>query len=149
MKNALAAVAALTLALGGCSSSENAKSTTTNPAGLSGLDMRLTLPNGLVINTVNYSISGPATRAGVVDVEQSTQLRFRVGDLPIASGYTMTLAATTTTNVACAGTAGFTINDNQVSTLTMQLVCAGGVTYEIDERGDISVTVSVVNEDGI
>jgi hypothetical protein len=153
MKNALAIVATLALALAGCSGSGSTTTgTSPNTNAVSSLDMHLTLPDGTVINSVNYTVSGgptSLTRSGVVNVENSTSLRFRVGNLPVGPGYTMALGATTTTGTACAGSAGFDILDNQVTTLTMTLVCGTGVAVEVDNNGDVSVTVEVVNEAGV
>jgi hypothetical protein len=153
MKNALAVVATLALALAGCSETGSTTTETSNQTSpVSSLQMNLTLPDGTVINTVNYSVTGgpsSVTRSGVVNVENSTQLRFRVGNLPVGPGYTMALGGTTVSGSACAGSAGFDIADNQVTTLTMTLVCGTGVVYEIDGNGDVAVTVEVTNEAGV
>lgn len=153
MKNALAVAATLALALAGCSGSGSTTTQTSpNTGSVGSVDMHLTLPDGTVINTVNYSVTGGSlstARNGTVNVENSTQLRFRVGNLPVANGYTMTLGATTASGSACAGSAGFNVENNQVTTLTMQLVCGSGVVVEVDTNGDVSVTVEVVNEAGV
>src|SRR5690349_23678267 len=113
--------------------------------------MNLTLPGGVVINTVNYTVTGgpsSVSRPGTVNVANSSVLRFRVGDLPVGPNYTMALGATTSTGTACAGSAGFAIADNTVSTLTMTLTCGEGVKYDVDANGDVSVSVDIVNQAG-
>ena len=154
MKHGLAAAAAaIAMVLGGCSASEPSTKDNSNVnSPVSELQANLTLPNGTVINSINYTVSGsllPLARSGVVNLANSTQLRFRVGNLPVGPGYTMALAGTTVAGESCAGTAGFTIADNLVTTLTMTLVCGSGVVAEVDANGDVSVSVEVVNEAGV
>src|SRR5689334_8389047 len=147
MNRALAALTTLALALGGCSGSDSlnrGKSSAENPT--SSLQMNLTLPGGLTINTVNYSVTGgpgSISRNGPINVQNSSVLRFRVGNLPVGPGYTINLGGSTTTGVSCAGTQTFGIADNLVTTITMTLTCGTGVQYEVDNAGDVSVSVDV------
>lgn len=112
------------------------------------LKLSLTVPDGSAIQTVSYTVSGPAlttNRSGTVNVGNSNPpLRLRVGALPVASGYTMTLAATTSAGVTCAGQGTFSIGDALTSALAMRLVCGAGVSVQRDDRGDVRASVDVV-----
>jgi hypothetical protein len=154
MKHSLLAVATtLALALGACG--ESGLSTSNNPsqaAHVSEVQANLTLPSGIQIDSVNYTVSGTApfaNRNGVVNVKNSTKLQFRVGDLPIATGYKMALAATAVGGAPCAGEANFAIADNLVTKLTMTLVCGTGVVADVDGNGDVSVSVDVTTGAGV
>jgi hypothetical protein len=110
------------------------------------VEANLTLPEGYSLNTVTYTVSGNGvSRTGNIDVTNSSVLRFRIGNLPIANDYTLTLSAQTTgvPPQNCGGSAGFDIENNLVSTLTMPITCGGGVTIDQDPNGDIQVSVNV------
>lgn len=112
------------------------------------LALRLTLPTGEEIRAVQYVVSGGPTgieRRGAIDVEHSRTVDFRVGNLPVGSGYTMLLSATTEEGVQCSGSAPFVILDADVSTLDMAVVCLGSASSEMDRGGDLEVEVEVVN----
>jgi hypothetical protein len=101
MKKAFATTAGLALALIGCQSA----SQPSGEDGVGTLKMNLTLPDGTVINEITYTVTGTALsmpRTDTVDFANSTQPRFRVGNLPVATGYNMELAATTTDGVTSA-----------------------------------------------
>jgi 3D (Asp-Asp-Asp) domain-containing protein len=123
--------------------------------GVGSLNFELQLPDGTNISTVNYTVSGGpqnVTRSGEIDVANSTKLSFRIGNLPVGTGYTMALAATTSAGVSCGGSANFAVENNEVTALTMDLVCGGaggsGVGFDVDSNGDVTVTVTVVNDGG-
>jgi hypothetical protein len=154
MKNALAAIAAATLVLGGCAGegtreTDKAKSSVSD---IGSLDMRLTGPNGYVINSALYSITGgglATPRTNTIDLTNSSQLRFQVGNLPIATGYSISLTATATNNSACSGSANFAIANNTVTTISMPLTCAGITTTDPDNNGDLRVNVAVEVVNGV
>jgi hypothetical protein len=124
-------------------------STVNGPVGSLRMDLRL--PDGTIISSVNYSVTGGPqniSRSGAINVANSTVLKFQIGNLPVGSGYTMALAATTDGGVSCAGTSSFAVADNNTTLLAMDLVCGDGVSYDMDNNGDISVTVTVINDGG-
>jgi hypothetical protein len=156
MKNAFYAIAAATLMLGGCSGEmarDHGKATA--PGDIGSLDLKLTTPEGYVINSATYSVTGgglTSPRTNTMDLTNSSQLRFQVGNLPIATGYTIALTATSTntgTSIPCAGTAPFDIANNQVTTVALNLVCSGQNVIEVDGNGDIRVSVAVSVDAGI
>jgi hypothetical protein len=154
MRNITAAVATtLALTLAGCAGEMNRDRDTSGVVGDVGeVEARLTLPEGYTINSVHFVVSreGATVRDGDIDVTNSSVLRFRIGNLPIANGYTLTLSATTAgaPSTACGGSAGFDISSAGVAGLTMTLTCGGGVTIDTDPNGDISVDVGVVQGPG-
>jgi hypothetical protein len=146
MKKAFAAASMLALALSGCETQQNQ-----SDGNVGVLSANLTLPSGTTLDSLGYTVSGallPGPRTGSVDISDSTEVRFRVGALPVGVGYNMALAGTTSAGVQCAGTAPFAIADNQVTTLLMTLICGGDtMVVETDDQGDISVSV-VVQDNG-
>jgi len=141
MKKAFGALAAsLALAFAGCSADTNEE--------LGALKANLTLPDGTTLSSINYSITGgPTTRNGVVNVLNSATAQFREGSLLPGAGYSIALAATTTSlpSVPCAGTGGFSITAGGVATLTMNMVCGGGVVIDVNGNGDVEVDINVTN----
>jgi len=142
MRNAIVSATALALALAGCN-------TDTTNSDLGGMRASLTLPDGTVINSINYSITGgpsAVTRNGAVSVENSATAQFREGNLPSGAGYSIALAATTVAGSPCAGTADFSIAANSFTGVTMQLVCGEGVVIDVNGNGDVEVDIDVVNQ---
>ncbi|HEX6243139.1 MAG TPA: hypothetical protein VFZ61_19635, partial [Polyangiales bacterium] len=114
--------------------------------------LKLTLPDGVTINSVNYTVTGgpsSVTRSGTVDVTNSNVLRFRVGNLPVGAGYNISLSASTNGGDSCASSAGFTVENNVVTAVTMTLTCGGGVVIQPDNGGDLNVNAQVVVDAGV
>jgi hypothetical protein len=137
------------LSFHGCSSDEGHQheSEQDSSEATGSVGMSLTLPSGLTINSVQYTITGTGgfSRSQTVDVTNSSVLRFRVGNLP-AGSYTMNLVGTgpaAATN--CAGSAPFTISNNTNTDLMMTLQCGGGSSTDSDNNGDVIVNGEVVS----
>src|SRR6185369_12950769 len=79
--------------VGGCAvdPSEPAAVDQTGSVGL-----QLQLAFGMTLNTVSYTITGPAgfTRAGTVDVSNSSTLSVVIGGIPFGTGYQISLHGT-------------------------------------------------------
>src|SRR5579871_2395525 len=99
-------VAVATVSAVGCSTGSGSSGSQLpgdESAGTVGLAM--SLPGGLQINTVTYTINGPHTYTGTVNVQNATTISFVVPNVAPGSGYTITLSATTTDgSVSCLGT---------------------------------------------
>ena len=70
------------------------------------VEASLQLSPAAMLNTANYSISGPNAfmRSGTVDVSHSQTISFTVGGIPAGSGYNATLTGTATDGVTtCSG----------------------------------------------
>jgi hypothetical protein len=91
------------------------------------------LPNGATIATVNYSISGPTSTSGSVDVSHSQAIEFVVGDLAVGPGYTITLSANDSAGDSCSSNATpFSISAGQTSQVGVNLVC-----YVVNDAGTV------------
>jgi hypothetical protein len=137
-----------------CSDTDWARSTSAVAEGAtSAVQLALTLPDGTVIRSLDYTVSGAGltpSRSGTIRVEDSSApVRFRVGNLPVAAGYRMALGGTSLDGKLCAGEASFNIADNLVSSLSMQLVCGAGVTVGTDDGGDVSASIAITNSAGV
>jgi Lamin Tail Domain len=142
MKRMSIGAAALAVALSGCAN-EAPKSSSQD---FSDLSMRLTLPDGEAISSVSYTVTGgpsAITRMDTVDVEDSSIVRFQVGDLPVGPGYAINLSAVTEHGASCAGSSPFAILINQVTVLSMPMSCGSGSTNDVDDAGDLRVNVTV------
>lgn len=139
-KSALAALALGTMAVGGCSSEEStpeAKHGNSETAGLGEVGMALLLPDDSEVTNVNFTITGPGgyNRSGVVPVGNSSKLTFRVGNLPLGNGYTISLSANTSFGEPCAGgPTMFNVLDNLTTTVAVSLQCQA-----TDNRADLIV----------
>jgi hypothetical protein len=87
---------------------------------------QLTLPSGALINTVNYTLTnGTNTLSGSVNVAAATSISFVIPNVPVGTGYTVTLTAVSTDgSVSCAGSSGtFNVLARQTTNVNVQLVC--------------------------
>jgi hypothetical protein len=145
--------AALLLAAGGsvlllaaaCSSpSSDAADENTTSVGL-----QLTLPDGSILNTATYVVTGPNsfTKSGSIDVSMSSTVSALL-TLPAGGPYSITISGTTTDSSAtCGGSASFSVTAGVTTPVPVHLTCrqtarTGGVTVS----GNINLCPSI---DGI
>jgi hypothetical protein len=95
----------------------------TAAAGEVGVSLRLA--DGLGIDAVRYTIAGgPTTLTGTIAVGSSATLSATLGPLQAGSGYSLSLAATTSAGAQCAGSAGpFAVAPNQAPRVAIVLTC--------------------------
>jgi hypothetical protein len=107
--------------------------------------MQLTLPGGEHITTVTYTISGPHSYTGSVNVSGSSSISFALPGIAAGSGYTITLSATSDDGtVSCVGTsAPFTVTAQQTTAVSVFLQCTS--TGSAADAGGIVVTGVPVN----
>ncbi|HVT07067.1 MAG TPA: hypothetical protein VHO67_06400, partial [Polyangia bacterium] len=99
---------------------------TTRPDDAGSVAVALQLANGFVLNSVAYSITGPAAflKTGSVDVSASTMISATVSSIPAGVGYTVSLSGTTTDgSTSCAGSGNFDVVAHQVASVAVHLVC--------------------------
>jgi hypothetical protein len=114
-------VAAAVAACGSHSASTD--SNVTDPSGSTGqVGMRLTLPGGVSLSTVNYSITGPTPEQGSVDVSSSDGIAFVVGGLQ-AGNYSIQLTATDSNAGACSGSSNFAVSPGTVTGVSLAMQC--------------------------
>jgi hypothetical protein len=120
------------LSSAGCKGSSVSATDSTGTVGLA-----IQVASGVTISSVSYVITGPSSfsRAGAIDVSQSTTISAVIGDLPAAMGYAIALSANSTDgSTTCSGMAGFGVTAHMTTSLTVHLDC-----HEAPRTGGISV----------
>jgi len=112
--------AALLFAIHGCSSPGPDLGDETGS-----IDLAVTLPDGSTVEEVQYHITGNGQDlSGSMAVGGPGQtVSIHVGSLPAATGYLITLTATTSTDVSCAGNANFDIVAANTTAVAVLLQC--------------------------
>ncbi len=107
------------------------------------ISLKLTLPGGDVINSVQYTLTQSAgpIQSGTVSVANSASIDFQLGSISSGSGYTLSLSATTTDGqTQCFGTAGpFSIVPRQTVQELVQMIC----TTDASSNGNVYVEAGV------
>lgn len=90
---------------------------------------QLTLPTGQQIPVLSWAVSGPNGLSAVVQsgtlTAQSAGVTFLVGNLPVASGYKVSLGGTADDgSVVCAGSANFAIVTRMTTDVVVELACS-------------------------
>src|SRR5262245_28206954 len=138
----MAVVAALAL-VGGCNKGQtHGSGSDAADRKVSAAVMNLVLPDNSQIEVINFEITGPASfsRMGMVNVTNSSLVRFRVGNIPInPDPYTIAISAMTTDGVQCSGSHPFTISNPDFISITMELLCEN----DNDPNGDLVADVDV------
>lgn len=110
--------------LGGCSSADTSNSPAAEQVGTLGLDLQIGF--GVTLNTVSYTITGPAAfnRTGSIDVSNSSTLRAVVSGIPFGVAYKVSLTGTTVDGKgSCAGSASFDIDSSSTKSVAVHLTC--------------------------
>jgi hypothetical protein len=100
--------------------------------------------------SLSYVVQGgpkDLRRSGDVDLSNSAEIRFRVGDLPLGDHYEMRLAATTQSGLICAGASPFSMASVATLDLKFNLACTE-TTTEQASGGDLQVFAEVAVNDG-
>ena len=107
----------------------------------------LQVAGGLTINTVTYSITGPAgfTKSGPIDVSHSTTVSTVIGGLPAGNGYSITLNATATDGVSsCLGSGTFNVTAGAVTAVSVVLDChQAATTGSVSVNGALNVCPNI------
>ena len=96
---------------------------------------------GATINTVNYTITGPAsfTQNGVIDVSHSSTISAVLGPFAAGGGYAITLTGVSTDgSESCAGSGTFSVTAGQTASVTVPLTC-----HQAPRTGSVSVNGTV------
>src|SRR6478609_8948764 len=121
----------------GCGSDPSSASNGAVDEGNSGsLGFALTVPGNSILNSVTYTIVGPAnyTSTGTINVSNSTTISTLLS-LPAGGPYSVTLSGTSTDNsVSCSGSAQTSITAGQSKTLTVQMTC-----HEAGRTGSVAI----------
>jgi phospholipase C len=103
--------------------------------------------DGVTIDTVNYTITGPHgySKTGSIDVSHSTTISAVIGGIPVGSGYTITLTATSVDgSLTCSGSATFSVTAHTTTAVTVKLEChQGPKTGGVGINGSTNVCPSI------
>jgi len=80
---------------------------------------------GVTISAVSWNITNAGfSQSGTVNVQNSNTLRFQVGGVPAANGYSITLNATTVGGAfTCSGSAMFDVHAGMATSVSVTLTC--------------------------
>jgi hypothetical protein len=138
-------VAAATTVGVGCSSKATTTWESTESTGNVGL--ALSAAPGVTINTVDYSITGPNSfsKAGPIDVTDSTRISALIGGIPANSGYTIELSATASgASKSCNGRATFDVAAAATTDVTVHMQCRGAhTTGSVEVNGTLNVCPNI------
>jgi 5'-nucleotidase len=142
--SALALSLAFTAAGCGSESPQNqAPAGTTDTERAGDLALGLSLAPGVTLASASYTITGPSafTKTGSIDLQQSSKLVATVAGLPAASGYTVTLAATSVGGTTtCSGSASFNVEAKRTTAVTVAVACKeGGKTGSVLVNGALNL----------
>lgn len=129
------------------STDANAKNGTSDSTG--SFSFALTLPSGLTFNQFFYTITGPNySKADSIDVSHSKTVSAVVGDLPVGSGYAVTLAGTSLDPASsCTGSAAFSIAAGVKTSVPVAVSCRlqnVAVAAPVPIPGSTSVALGLV-----
>jgi hypothetical protein len=116
-----------TCALVACSADQSQSALTDKSLGA--VDFALQLAPGVTLNTVTYTIVGPASfsKSGSFDVSQSTRIGALIGPIPAGQGYSITLAGTSVEGTSkCSGSAVFNVIAGQTTPVSVAFLCHEG-----------------------
>jgi hypothetical protein len=140
-------LAAASVSAAGCSTSSSREASDA-PTGSMG--MQLTVPGGVDLATLRYTVSGPGTYSGSVDLRGASALTVALTGLAPGAGYTLAETATTADGlVTCAGTsAPFSIVAGATTAVSVGLACsaspdAGGLVGTTDTGNCATVTSAI------
>jgi hypothetical protein len=139
-------VAALGIASAvGCENTPNGLPGSTSTAPGAG-SVALLLSGGGVVNTFSYSIMGPNSYAGSINVANSASVSATIGGIVAASGYSLTLSGTTVDGqTSCSGTSSsFTVSPGATTTVAVAIDChAPGKTGSVSVNGTINICPTI------
>jgi hypothetical protein len=87
----------------------------------------LTLPNGKEIDTLQYTLvdaNGKTVKSGSIDISNSQSISFQIGDVPVGSGYGLTLQGTSDGGTTCSGSAApLAVAAHATTTVLVNMAC--------------------------
>jgi len=90
------------------------------------LSFALQLEGGVTLTTFDYAITGPSfSKAGSIDVTDSTTVSARIDGIPAGTGYAVTLSgvSVSTPKAQCSGSAVFDIQARTVTGVPIAIAC--------------------------
>jgi hypothetical protein len=125
-------LAAAALGLVSCSSGapEEKPGTGANEENAGSVSLALQLASGSTVNTFSYTLTGPTSLSGTIDVSHSSTVSALIGGVPAGQGYVLALTGTSTDGKAtCSGTSGmFNVAAGVSTSVTVGIDCRQGST---------------------
>jgi hypothetical protein len=91
---------------------------------------QLDVGSGITVNAVAATLLSPdgTSQTRNFDVSQDdASIAVYLGELPVGSGYQVTLSATATNGADCAGTSSFKVKKDETVVVAVKMQCSGGV----------------------
>jgi hypothetical protein len=91
---------------------------------------QLQVDSGLIFNQLIATLRFPDDTAQTKTIDISpddSTITIYLGELPVGSGYEVTLAATSTTGAECTGTTKFKVKQDQTVVVNVRMECSGGI----------------------
>ncbi len=110
------------------------------------IGLALQVGQGVVLNSVSYSITGPHSYSGTIDVTNSTKLSAVIGNIAAGTGYTLSLSGTATDGAtSCGGSsASFDVTAGQTTTVAVAVGChQAPTTGSVLVKGSVNICPTV------
>ncbi|HKO93133.1 MAG TPA: hypothetical protein VJU61_18385 [Polyangiaceae bacterium] len=91
---------------------------------------QLEVDSGMVFNQLSATLRFPddTSQTQTIDVSpDDSTITIYLGELPVGSGYEVTLSATSTTGAVCTGTTKFKVKQDQTVVVNVRMECSGGI----------------------
>lgn len=146
-RRVLHVVVALFLTGSAACSSKGTSDQTGSTAGrtVGDIHAKFSIPGGITLESLDYTINGPTSTSGVVDLSHSANsVEFVVGGLTAGSGYTLAMSGADTNGDPCVSQpTPFTVGVMETTMVDLTVVCTiGGGSYVIADAGTGSVQAS-------
>jgi hypothetical protein len=130
--------------LGGC----NPPDPSADSDGLGAIKFRLILPNGVNLDAIAYTITGPDAykKTGTIPLDDSGTTEATIRGLPVGDGFNIVLSATGDDGrFKCEGAADFDVVADVTTAVDIQLLCpsTGGPSGTVQLDGVINVCATV------
>jgi hypothetical protein len=105
-----------------------------------GGSIALTLPGGIAVSSFSYSITGPHTYTGTINVANSTTVSAVIGNIAAGTGYSLTLTGISTDgHTTCSGTSAlFNVVAHATTSVGVPIQCHTAPT-----NGSVGVTGTI------
>jgi hypothetical protein len=116
--------------------------------GLGAIKFRLILPNGVSLDAIDYTITGPNSykKTGTIPLDANGTTEATIRGLPVGSGFHIVLAATGDNGLfRCEGSADFDVFADTTSSVSIQLLCPSveGPSGSVQLNGLVNVCATV------
>ncbi len=127
--------------------------TGSNPDGTGLVKAQLLLGANANVTSLNWSISGPNSYSGIIQIGDAQSVEVVAGGIAAGSGYTLTISGADTAGDPCSGTSStFAVAAGRVTLVTLAVTCVsppdGSVAADVG-TGSVEVDASVTLVTGL